>query len=373
MISVRRVESKSEIKKFARLPYFINADDSIYASDLVSNFYKLINPSINPFFKHATVYYYVAFKAERPVGRIVLIINGNYQKLNGADIGQFGFFDSIDDQEVAKALFDTIVKDAKNIGLSQLIGPTNFSFNDSIGVLVNGFDHPPFYEMPHNKPYYANLFETYGCVKDQDLLAYHIESKRFPDRFIKAAPVLLNRFKSRGISVRKINMADFDQDVESMMNVYNSAWVVNQGFVPAEPEEFQFYFKKYKPFLDPDLIFLACHEEKVIGFLLCLPNMNEVYSKYSMGEISFFKKLFNPVKSEGIKTLRIVAIGVEKGYRTLGIDSYFMSKMVETARRKGYVAGEASRILETNEALINAMHKMDALEYKRYRLYRLKL
>jgi GNAT superfamily N-acetyltransferase len=322
---------------------------------------------------HAEVNYYLAYKENEAVGRIALIVNERYTELHGKGIGQFGFFDCIDNKDVALALFSELTKDARNFGLSELTGPTNFSFNDSIGLLVEGFTTPPFYEMPHNKPYYESLLIAASCLKDLDLLAYYSDNKSFPDRFIKAAPVLANRFLSRGIHIRNINMNDFGGDIELMRQVYNNAWVGNQGFVPVDQNEWQFYFKKYKEIIDPELVFLACENEHVIGFLLCVPNMNEIYSSYSNGNQGLISRVLKPERTRRIRTVRIMAIGVEEGYRTLGIDSYFLTKMVEKTRELGYAAGEASRILESNEALVNAMVKMDAVEYKRYRLYRLNL
>ncbi len=287
------------------------------------------------------------------------------------DCAQFGFFDSIDDHEVAQGLFDAGTEQAKDWGLSVLEGPENFSFNDSLGVQVEGFNHSPYYEMPYNSPYYDQLIQGCGFKKSIDLFAYYIATMDFPERLIQAKPILVSRFAQRGIRIRNFDPNRFAQEVDAISDLYNRAWVSNQGFVPVSRNEFQFYFRKYKPFLDPDLIFVAEKEGRLIGFSLTLPNLNDVYTRLKRGKMPLLELLRLGSLTRKIKTIRIVAIGIENDFRRMGIDSYFYIKTFEAAQQKGYLAGEASRVLENNEMMNNAMAKMDAQLYKRYRLYRL--
>lgn len=370
MVTIKQVLNKKELKQFINFYYDLNSHNHAFIGDSYKNQRNLLRKDINPFFDHAEVCCFMAMDSDKVVGRIAVIKNHAAISKANRELAQFGFFDSIDDKNVAIELFDAAREKAREWGVKTIEGPENLSFNDSLGVLVDGFDHSPFYEMPYNPPYYDQLIRDCGFKKSTDLYAYYLASKDFPDRLLKARPVLKSRFERRGILVRNFNPEKYEEEVDEMAVVYNSAWVENQGFVPVTKSEFQYYFRKYKPFLDPDLIYLAEKEGSVIGFCLTLPNLNDVYSRLKRGRKTLQDRLFPGKQSAKINTIRIVAIGIESKFRLMGIDSYFYIKLFETANNKGYLAGEASRVLEKNDIMNNAMAKMDAQLYKRYRLYR---
>jgi len=371
MVTVKQVKSKKDLKQFISFYYDLNRSDHTFIGDSFKNQRKLMSTGLNPFFEHAEVCYFLAIRMNRVVGRIAVVKNRTGKIGVDPLNAQFGFFDCINEGEVAQGLVNAAKEQARKWGFSGLEGPENFSFNDSLGILVEGFNHSPFYEMPYNQQYYDQLLRDCGFKKTIDLLAYYIASKDFPHRLIKAKPILVSRFAQRGIRIRNFNPSKFTEEVDAISGLYNKAWVSNQGFVPVTGKEFQSYFKKYKSFLDPDLIFIAEKEGRIIGFALTLPNLNDVYATYKRGRKPLQDLLFEGSVSRKINTIRIVAIGIDKEYRRMGIDSYFYLKIFETAQRKGYVAGEASRVMENNEMMTNAMSKMDAQLYKRYRLYKL--
>ncbi len=362
MVKISSVSTTTELKRFVHVPYVLQGADPLFVSDLQVNNLNLLRHDTNPFFKDAELKAYLATRNGELVGRIASINNKTHRK-EQPDLGRFGFFDSVNDPEVAQALFRQVDQDMQAWGVRKIIGPLNPSFNDSIGILVEGFDHPPYYEMPHNPDYYEELILTCGLHQERDYLAYLLSGKDFPDRLRKAAPVLLDRFTKRGIEIRCLNPDYFDQEVEAIRQVYNSAWISNHEFAPASKAQFKFYFDRYRKFLDPELVLLALDQGEIIGFVLAMPNMNEVYAKSRNGKVTWLQKLSGWNSLKGIKNIRIMATGILEHYRRLGIESYFYIRLFELAKEKNLHAAEASRIAEDNEPMINAM------PYKRYRIF----
>ncbi len=372
MITISRVKTNTDLRQFIGFPFSLNAGDPAFASDLVHNQMQILQSDHNPFLKNAEIRAYLALDGNQILGRIASIHNTSHQQVI-PELGRFGFFDCVHDKTIAKHLMEAVENDMHEWKYTRLLGPLNPSFNDSLGVLVEGFSYPPYYEMPHNPPYYDQLLTEIGLVKERDYLAYLLSGKDFPDRLLKAAPVLQDRFDRRGIQIRLFNPDDFDQEIESIRQVYNKAFIDNPEFAPASTDQFQFYFQRYKRFLDPELIYLAEFDDQVIGFALGMPNLNEYYQGIPRGKKKWYMGASATRIVRNINTVRIMATAILPDFRRFGIDSFFFSMLFETAREKGYKAAEASRIAEDNEPMINAMNKMDAEAYKRYRLYSRKL
>jgi GNAT superfamily N-acetyltransferase len=330
---------------------------------------ELLSKKKNPFFLHSEADNFLAIKEGKVVGRISAIKNDNYNKFHGSNIGFWGFYDVFDDYEVSRALLDKVIQWNKSQNFTSVIGPVNYSTNDTAGLLIEGFDSPPLMDMTYNKKYYQAHLEKYGFVKEMDLYAYMIYTAKVSDKSIKLAKLITERLKKKGITIRKINMKDFTNEVLKIKDVYNKAWEKNWGFVPATEEEFMVLAKNFKMIANPDIVLIAEHEGKFIGFSLAVPNINEITINFKKGKLfpfNIFKLLLNKHKT---KYARIVTLGVIDGYRNLGIEAAFYSHFIEFARKKGLVGGEASWILENNEKMRLAAQNLNGEIYKTYRLY----
>lgn len=370
MIEVRKVQGKTDLKRFIDFPHDLYANDGNYVPELFLAQKDLLDKKNHPFFQHSEAEFFLAYDNEQIVGRVAAVKNNNYLEYTGDHSGKFGFFDVIEKYEVAEVLLDTVAAWQKERGLLRLTGPENYSTNETCGTLIEGFDSSPTIMMPYNKSYYKDFLEKYGFEKDMDLLSYKILTKDVPDKLIRMSDKILERLNGKGITIRKINLKKFSEEIDKIITVYNSAWEKNWGFVPMTDAEFKHAAKDMKQIVDPDFVLIAEHEGKPIGFTLSIPDMNIPLKKLKRGRLlpfGIFKLLYH---KKYIDRVRIVTLGIVEGYRKLGIDAYFYMKAFEEAKRKGMSFGEASWILENNEMMNKAIENINGKVYKKHRLFK---
>ena len=367
-MQIRKVSSKKELAAFIDFPHDLYNGDSNYVPELHIAQRDLLSPGKHPFHEHSQVQLFLAYDDNVIKGRVAAIMNTNHNKFKNTKDGFFGFFDAVNDVEVAKLLLNEAQQWLKEKGADKMVGPVNPSTNEPCGLLVDGYDKPPVAMMTYNKPYYSDLLAAAGFAKQTDLLAYDLPTSTVDKRTIQLKDALLRRLNNNGITIRNVNMKDFKTDVEKILEVYNTAWAENTGFVPMTETEFKYLAKDLKMILDKDFCLLAEHNGKVIGFALAVPDINQILIKIKRGRLlptGIFKLLLGKSK---INYVRVLALGVVEGYRKMGIEACFYAEIIGQAAAKKIKGGEASWILENNELMNNGLKKLNATVYKRYRI-----
>lgn len=368
MIEIVSVKSTKELASFIDFPHDLYIGDPNYVPELFIAQKDLL--TTHPFHKHSSLQCFLAYNNGKIVGRIAAILNNNHNTFNKRNDGFFGFFDCINDQEVANILFATADKWLKEKGVDQkVIGPVNFSTNEACGLLVQGFDSPPFLMMTYNSPYYVDLIKRAGYTKQIDLIAWHWDGQAYDDKSVRLLAALQERLKRNNIIIRNVNLKDFKNEVVKLREVYNSAWDQNSGFVPLTDDEFAHLAKDLKLILDTDFAYVAEQNGKIVGFGLALPNFNEVLIKVKRGRLfplGLFKLLFNKSK---VRSLRIYALGVVDGYRKMGIEACLYGSIIAAYKRKGFTHAEAGWTLENNTLINEAIMAIKGDPYKKYRIY----
>jgi hypothetical protein len=373
MISIEKIVLPKQLKKFIDFPHDLYAGDPNYVPELFIAQKDMLNPKKHPFHEHSKLELFLAYKNGKLVGRIAAIRNNNHIKFTGKLDGFFGFFESINDYEVAKKLFDTAVEWVKKEGLTNIIGPTSFSTKEIFAWHLDAYDIPPMISMAYNKDYYPKFAEKYGFSKRTDHFAYYMTDESVSQKALKVCDGIEARLKTKGITIRTVNMKNFHEEAEKAHFVYNSAWDKNAGFVPMTYNEFMFLCKEMKTIMDPELCFIAEHEGKFIGFSFSFPDINQVLKDVKRGRLlpfGIFKLLFNRGK---INKFRVVVLGVVEGYRKQGIEACFFARTIRYALKNKMIAAEASLILENNTMMNQALININAHVYKTYRLYQLSL
>lgn len=370
MIRIDPVTTKKQLAAFIDFPHNLYADDPNYVPELFIAQRDILTPGKHPFHEHSSLQCFLTTDENKKVkGRIAAILNNNHNTFNNTNDGFFGFFDCVDDVAIAKSLFDEAEKWLRAKGVSTMIGPANPSTNETVGVLVDGFNKPPVAMMTYNRPYYINLYEQNGFYKLVDLFAYDIRTDTVSDRAVKLQDTLMKRLEQKGITIRKINVKDFKNEVRKVREIYNSAWDKNLGFVPATENEFNYLAKDLKMILDPDFCLVAEHEGKMVGFALAVPDVNQIQIKIKKGRLfptGIFKLLLGLKK---VDYVRIITLGVIEEYRKMGIEACFYAQIIKKAGEKKIKGGEGSWILETNEMMNKAMQNINGKVYKTYRIY----
>lgn len=355
-----------DLKRFIAFPYDLHRDDPLWAPPLRRDVRTLLTPGRNPFFEHAEAAYFLALRDGRLVGRIAAIRNDEHQRVHQDRVGFYGFFDAVDDQAVATALFDTAAAWLRTKGFDTMRGPMNPSINDECGLLVDGFDTPPVILMTHNPRYYVPLHERYGFVKAKDLIAYEGSGKAPPERLLRGAKLVAER---RGIRLRRVDMRRFHEEVALVKDLFNRAWEQNWGFIPMTDAELEFLADQLKPIIIPDMVCIAELDGQVVGFAIAIPDMNVPLRRNRSGRLfplGFLRILWH---SRGNHRARIPLLGVVKEFRSRGVDALLYHWIWTRSVAHGYWWGEAGWFLEDNHAMINSALKFGFQPYKTYRIY----
>ena len=370
-VIIKEVTFEKGISDFINFPHDLYEGDPCYVPEIYMGQKDMMNPKKYPFYKYGKAKFYLALKEGKVVGRIAAIDNTNYNRHHKSSVGFFGFMDFIEDQEVVDALLDQAKSFAKSNGYDYLMGPTNYTTNETAGTLVEGFHEPPKIMMTYNKPYYGQLLENYGLTKEMDLYAYMIPTKNASEKSLRIAEAVEARLKTKGITIRNDNLKDINNEAKKIQKVYNDAWEENWGFVPFTNDEFDYLKNDLKMLLDPKFAYIAEKDGIPIGFGITLPNINEILIKNKRGSLfpfGIFRLLFGKNKT---KAVRVLALGVVSEYRKMGIEALFFAKNIAEAKRRGLIGGEASWVLENNEPMRAAAEHLNGEKYKTYRLYKM--
>jgi len=366
-VNIIPVETKRQLRRFIRLPWRIYKDDAHWVPPLIMDMKNILSKQKNPFFHHSDAQLFLAEQDGQIVGRIAAIVNNNHNKTHNETTGFFGFFECIEAQDVADALLKTAADWVRGKGMTCLRGPMNFSTNDTCGLLCEGFDSSPVIMMTYNPKYYLNLVQGAGLAKIKELYAYTFSRDMpIPERFVKFAEKVLD---DQSITIRPINMKDFDNEVKIVREIYNDAWQHNWGFVPMTEAEIEHMAKDLKPVLDPEIVLVAHVNGEPAGFSLCLPDYNEIL-KHVNGRLFPFGLMKLLLNKRKIKGVRVIILGVRhKFQKKRGLAPAFYYETYRRGTNRGYALGEFSWILEDNVLMNRAIEGLGAKLYKKYAIY----
>jgi GNAT superfamily N-acetyltransferase len=370
-VEVTPVRSAVDRDRFIRFQYSHYKNDPNFVPPLQMERRDFLDPKKNPFFLHAEVDLFLARRHGEIVGRIAAIHDRNYNAFWSSKTVGFGLFESIDDPGVTAALLAQVESWGNERGMTQLLGPVNFSTNQDCGILIDAFDKPPVFLMTYNPPYYPALLEAAGLKKAKDLYAWELlSSHEPPEKVVRIAEKIRAR---EGIVVRPANLKDLKGEIAKIKTIYNAAWERNWGFVPMTDAEFDHMAKDMKSIVIPEFLLMAEIKGEPVAFSLTLPDMNQAFAKVPEGRLTQFGLPIGLAKllyaQKQIKWARLTALGIKEGYRRRGIDAILYLDTVRAARKLGYTGGEISWTLEDNALVNRAIESMGGKRYKTYRLY----
>ena len=368
-VEVVAVDSKKALKQFVELPFSLHRDDPHWVPPLRIAVKELLDRKKHPFYLDAEAEFFLARRGENVVGRVAAIVDKAHNRFHGENAGFFGFFECVNDPVVAGALLSQARQWVSGRGAQFLRGPVNPSTNYECALLVDGFDSDPMVMMTYNPPYYPALMDQAGLRKAKDLFAYSHDARNIDSPKINRIAERVVR--NSGVSIRPINMKDFEAEVARVWEVYGAstgAWAHNWGFVPMSQAEFAAMGKEMKMIVKPELVLIGEVAGKVVGFALALPDVNQAL-KHARGnllptgllKILYYQRL--------ITSVRVLALGVVEEYRASGLAAGFYATLVRNARKLGYEACEMSWVLEDNVLMNRSLEVMGAKRYKTYRIY----
>jgi len=368
-IEVVEIKSNRERDRFIRFPHVLYKSNSNYVGELDISVRAMITNK-NPFLNHSEIALFIATKDNEDVGRIAAIVNETYLDIYKDNSGFFGYFDSIDNLEVAETLFNAASFWLKNKGISTMIGPTNLTTNDSCGMLIKGFEHPNMISMPYNFEYYNKLTTQCGFQKEIDLYSYKIDGKEIVKKYGNILKRSLQSIDSKEITIRPISSSSFIYDLNRLQKVYNKCNINNWGFMPLNEEEFLKMSKELKMIAPLDLALIVEKDDDVIGFVLAVPDLNHAIRHIYKGKLSPLGLLKFFWYKRKISKARVMILGVLEEFKGQGIDLILYHKITEALSKFKIYEGEASFVLESNKTMNSVLKKIGGTRIKEYRIYR---
>ena len=369
-LEIHPVRGKRDLDAFIKLPFRLRENDPQWVPPLLFERRAFLDREKNPWFEHAEAEYFLAERDGEVVGRITAQVDHRWDEFQGGRDAMFGFFDSEDDPEVAKALLDAASEWARGHARTRLLGPMDFTTNDECGLLIEGYDEPSMILEPWHPPYYRMLIEGQGFAKTIDLWMWELwfgdlkEGEQFTPMIHAAA----QHSREQGVTVRDMRKRDMEAEVTRFMEVYNVAWGRNWGFVPITEAEVGFQAKNLKPVLDENWAMIAEKDGEVVGAALTLPDIDQVLARMK-GRVLPFGWLHFLRRKRYITQLRVFALGVLPEHQHLGVAAALYERHLQSAQNHGPTGGHMGWILETNKPMNRAMEGMGGRVVQTYRIY----
>ncbi len=367
-LEVLTVATRNERRLFFNLPWDLYRDDPNWVPPLRIVQKELLNYRHHPFFDDAEIQTFVALRDGQPCGRVAALVNHAHNRQYDEQRGFFGFFESVEDEEVSGALFDAAREWFADRGIEAIRGPVNPSLNYECGLLVDGFDEPPWFMMTYNKPYYGHLIEQYGFRKAQNLYAFwgHV---RILDEISRRLDMLSQNILERfDLVCRPFDVKRFDEEIATFLDIYNRSLVSTWGFVPMSKGEVKKQAAGLKQMIVPELTTMAEINGKPIGTMFGLLDFNPRIQEMDgrLFPLGFLKLLRN---RKAIKRMRFISANVLPEYQSWGIGIALIARLVPDILEWGIQEAEFSWVLESNNLSYKTLKKGGAKITKEYRIY----
>lgn len=370
--SVTPVADNKDLRDFLDVPFALYRNDPSWVAPLYLERLDHLNARKNPYFRHADVQLFVARRNGQPVGRISAQHDRLRLEHHSDGTGQFGFFESENEAGTARALFAEAEAWLKGRGLARVQGPFNFSINDEIGLLVDGFRHRPNMMMGHGLPYYHDLLAAQGLRKAKDVIAYHTDDT-------SPLPPLLQRVAKRAmasgdIAIRPLDKKQIKRDIAIIMDIFNDAWSHNWGFVPFTQAELDKLATDLKLLVHGEYVAIATYKGEPAAMAVTLPNLNDWIAGFNGRLLPFnWLKLARAVIAKRPTSIRMPLLGVRKKFQDSLVGSALAIAVIDRVRTyhigRGVKSAEMSWILEDNTRMRHIIEELGAKPYKTYRIY----
>lgn len=372
MIIIKEVKTKKEIRQFVNFPLKLYKNNPYFVPPLYGDEIKALNHK-SPYEDEIISKFFLAYKDNKVVGRIEGIIQKQYNELKNEKRIRFTRFDCIDDIEVSKRLFDAVFEFGKEKGMEVCCGPLGSSDFEREGLLIEGFDQVSTFSEQYNYPYYQKLIESIGFNKEVDW----VESKLCPSENDKEVGAKLDKIsslllKKYDLHIAPTNMSSskyLDKYCDGFFDCVDIAYSKLYGTVPFKKETRRKIINQFKFILDPkELIILLDKNEKVVGIGLSFPFIGKAIAK-SGGRLTLLTliRLLKVIRQPKVIELALVCVLPE--YLNTGINSIFLSKMIELLGSGKIDHFETNLNLEDNHNVRNQWKRFNSTEHKRRRSY----
>lgn len=367
-LEIKEVASKKELNQFIYFPAKVYKSNAVWVPPIYSDERKYFNKKKYRPYEYCSTVLFLVYRGKEVVGRIMGIINKEYNNLKDEKTARFVHFLCYDESEIAKLLLDKIIVWAKEMGMNELVGPFGFNDKDPQGLLIEGFDHHPVISAIYNEKYLVKLLENQGFTKKTDLVAYNIPVP-------KEIPGFYHKILNRANRNNNFEIVEFTSRrklkpyIVPVFRMVNETFTDIYGFAPISDEESIEFANMYLPVIDPEFVKLIKKDGKEIAFILAMPDISQGIKKAkgNLFPFGFFKIL-----RAGRKTNKLVLLlgAIDSKYRGIGLDTVLGIKTLLTAQKKGMTNIDSHLELEDNTKVRSEMEKLGGKVYKKYRIFK---
>ena len=368
-IELECLERPGQLRRFLEVPHRVYRDDPAWVAPLNLEQRQRFSPN-NHFFQHARWCGWVATRSGAPVGRITAQVDDLQLAQSGERLGYFGMIEAVDDPEVFRCLFEAAEAWLGDQGIRRIRGPLNLHINEEVGLLVEGFETPPFVLMGHARSWYGRRIEALGYRGAKDLLAYRVR----PDFDPPPVMVRLANSVSARVRVRPLKRRQLASEAAVMRDIFNDAWQNNWGFVPLDEADWQHTVATLTRIMPDDYIQIAELDGEPAAFIVALPNLNEAARdlRGKLFPLGWLKLLWR-LKVGQLRTARVPLMGVRLALQHSRLGPALAFAVIDAVRQalhaRGVVDVEMGWILEDNAGMRNIIETIGGQAYKRYRVY----
>ncbi len=370
MITIKEVTSKKDLKQFVLFPFELYKGSKYWVPPIIKDELETFDQSKNPAFENADVWFYLAYKQNKIVGRIAVIVNWHEIKSQKINKVRFGWFDFIDDQAVSKALLDEVFKKGREKNLEFIEGPMGFSNLDKVGVLVEGFEHISSMITWYNHAYYKGHLESFGFSVEKEYIESEFSFSNVKNSavFNRADQLIREKYKLRAITFSTTK--EILPYIDEMFDLFNESYASLSSFVAVTEKQKAYFKKKYIGLINPEYIkYVIDENNQLVAFSIVMPSFSEVLQEVKGRLFPFgFLKLLKAKKNS--KTVMFYLIGIHPSYQNKGVTAIIFKEYFETFQKNGVENCIRTPELVDNLAIQNLWKNFDPKIYARRRTYR---
>ena len=373
MVEIRKVSTKRELKQFIQFFYDLYRDCDKAVPYLFFDEMATLQRDKNPSFECCEADYFLAYKDGKIVGRVAAIINRRANEQWKVQQVRFGWFDFIDDDEVSKALLDTVAQWGRERGMTEMAGPLGFIDTDREGMLVEGYDELTTMYINYNYPYYADHIARYGGFeKDNDYVEMKVRVPQDDNfKFHKIAEIVKQRY---GLRVHKFTRSELLSGGygRKVFELLNATYKDLYGFSQLSERQVDKLVNDYIKIADLNLVTAVMDGDEMIGFGVTFPSFSRALQKTRDGRLFPFGwwHLLKTLRTHNTDTVDLLLIGVLPEYRTKGANALIFDDLIHQFQRYGFVWADAMPMMERNEKVLAQWQYLDSHIHRRHRCFR---
>lgn len=371
MLTVKKIDldSSLEVKQFVQFQYDLYKDCPQFCPPFRADITLMLNKKKHPFYEHSDGEFFIAEKDGKVAGRIGVFINTLFNEYHRVKKGQFYFFDSIDDQDVANELFSVAFDYCRQRGIDQLVGPKGLSAFDGYGILYEGYDHHQMMTMMnYNYPYYPKLLENIGFEKEVDFASCYLTKDSFvlPEKIREVARRVIERGKFKILEFK--NKAQIRAMADEIGAAYNNTFINNWEYYPMTQGEINLLLSNLLDVINPRLIKIITYDEKIVGFLIAFPDITRALQRHN-GRITPFALVDILVSLKKTDWVSLNGAGVLPEYQGRGGNALLYYEMEKTLKDFGFTYWELTQVAETATQMRKDLTTAGGDFYKTHRVY----